>query len=233
MVEIYGLPKFAIFDLDDTIYDYQNSHYHGTQNLLFYLSQNLQIPIPEVRNSLNRARLRVKQRLGNVGSSHSRLLYISEYFRGELQINAPRQLLEAEETYWENFIENMTLFTGVSELLEALSNEKCKLILATDLTLQIQLRKVIKLGLEDTFEFVIASEETPGDKLTGGIESLIKGIKGMDLTSGLCVGDNRNDYMLKDKTLFAHKVNNLKIAQCSACDLDFMDYSKLNHFFGF
>ena len=58
----------------------------------------------------------------------------------------------------------MKLFPNVRELLTELNKYKIKTAIITDLTSQIQFRKIIFFGLEQYFDYVVTSEESGFDK---------------------------------------------------------------------
>ena len=104
------------------------------------------------------------KRITNQASSHSRLLYIQRTI--EL-LGLKSQLLltlDLEQTYWRTFLQSCKLFPNVRELLTELNKYKIKTAIITDLTSQIQFRKIIFFGLEQYFDYVVTSEESGFDK---------------------------------------------------------------------
>ena len=57
--------------------------------------------------------------------------------------------LDFEQTYWRNFFVNATLFENVLEFLDEIRLLNIPLIAITDLTAQIQFRKIIYFGLDN------------------------------------------------------------------------------------
>ena len=72
--------------------------------------------------------------------------------------------LDFEQTFLRNFLINSLLFEGVEETLLFLKERKIPIAVVTDLTAQIQLRKLTYFGLEDKFDAVVTSEEVGIDK---------------------------------------------------------------------
>jgi len=106
----------------------------------------------------------VKQRLKTQASSHSRLLY----FQRLLEIIGLRSqvmlALDFEQTYWRTFLSNAKLFDGVIEVLEDLRLAGIPTAIVTDLTAQIQFRKIVYWGLDHLFDYIVTSEEAGADK---------------------------------------------------------------------
>jgi putative hydrolase of the HAD superfamily len=59
---------------------------------------------------------------------------------------------------------NARLFPGVLDFLQQLKNKGIKTANITDLTAQIQFRKMVYFGLDEYFDYVVTSEEAGRDK---------------------------------------------------------------------
>jgi putative hydrolase of the HAD superfamily len=190
-------PERIVFDLDDTIYSYKEPNDFANRKLLEFISNQTSIEIKELSEAFESSRRIVKNRLGKTGASHSRLVYLNEMLR-VLQINPrPSFLLRAEQVYWSNYFQKMELREGFLEFIEAARHTKVHLVLVSDLTLQIQLKKLIALNLDSAFDCIYVSEEIGGDKETG--------YPGELLTSSLehknCtwfIGDRISDFIVKE-----------------------------------
>ena len=72
--------------------------------------------------------------------------------------------LDFEQTYWRTFLSNATLFDDVKEILDDLRLLGIPTAIVTDLTAQIQFRKVVYFGLDRYFNYIVTSEEAGFDK---------------------------------------------------------------------
>ena len=72
--------------------------------------------------------------------------------------------LDLEQTYWRAFLANAKLFPQIIEFLQFLKNKGIKTANITDLTAQIQFRKMVYFGLDEYFDYVVTSEESGCDK---------------------------------------------------------------------
>jgi putative hydrolase of the HAD superfamily len=160
-------PELVVFDLDGTLYEYEQANKVANEYLIEIISEETNKPITEIEKLLKLARNNVKERLGQTGSSHSRILYINELFR-LMKIN-PRAtfILRLEQSFWSKYFQNMIIREDVYNLISLLRSAKIEISLITDLTLQIQLRKLVVLDLDDSFDSIFSSEELGGDKITG------------------------------------------------------------------
>lgn len=188
---IFKKPKLIIFDFDNTLYDYDYANKVAIKELLNKCSQMFSLNKNLILLNFNKARAQIKKQLGNTASSHSRLLYIYrmlEIFNLKSQINSA---LELERIYWRSFISNMKLFPNVINFLDQLRILDIKCALLTDLTSDIQFRKISALGLEKYFDHVVTSEESGADKPSNqSFELLLKKTKILPKNEIWMIGDN-------------------------------------------
>ena len=157
-------PAAVLFDLDNTLYPYDLANEAGMNSIAEKASAKIGIDTHDFRIAFARARDDVKQRLGAIASSHSRLLYFQrtlEYLGLRSQVMLS---LEFEQTYWRNFLSSIELRSGVLGFLDQLSRASIPKVIVTDLTAQIQFRKLLYLDLDRRFEYVVTSEESGADK---------------------------------------------------------------------
>ncbi len=157
-------PRAIIFDTDNTLYAYDAPHAEATTATEAKAVRLLGADQESVRDAFRQAREEVKRQLGETASSHSRLLYFQ---RGIEILGRKTQLLitlDLEQTYWRTFLAHCELFPGVRDLLLNLRNRDIATAIITDLTSQIQFRKIVYFGLDDCFDYVVTSEEAGADK---------------------------------------------------------------------
>ena len=159
------LPSLVIFDLDDTLYPYEPSHRAGTAALVQFASRELGVKDRAFLDVWDSARKRVKARLGATGSSHSRLLYAHEAIEMLGLRSQPALALAMEQEYWRENLLAMRLRPGARDLLSSLRFNNIPIAIVTDLTAQIQFRKLVHLELDHLVDHVVTSEEATTDKL--------------------------------------------------------------------
>lgn len=224
-------PSLIVFDLDNTLYDYDRPNAFATQTLIQRISFKTAIDTLEVKSALDASRLNVKQRLGHTASSHSRLLYISEVYRLLNLTPDVEQFLSLEELFWDAYLSKMELFTGVIEFIQLLKKQVIPLAIVTDLTSNIQYQKLLKLGLSSCFDFILTSEEAGGDKSSGFPFELLSKICSAPLSSAWFIGDGEFDspVIADDRPIFFRKVEIIP-----SCNLDnqfqFQNFDELRHF---
>ncbi|MBF0175270.1 MAG: HAD family hydrolase [Magnetococcales bacterium] len=157
-------PTAVIFDTDNTLYDYEPAHRQALKATCDKAIQLLGISSEEFLRSYALARDKVKFQLSGTASSHSRLLYFQrliEILGVRTQIQST---LDLYQTYWRTFLTNSKLFSEVREFIFDLRDSGIATAVVTDLTAQIQFRKLIYFRLDDQFDFVVTSEEAGADK---------------------------------------------------------------------
>jgi putative hydrolase of the HAD superfamily len=213
-----------IVDLDNTLYSYAEAHNPAQRELEKYLANRLGQSDQLVRAGLSASRLIIKTRLSDTGSSHSRLLYISEYLQS---INCPGHVelaLSAESIYWIKYLDSMRIDKGVENFLQTSRHAGYLNILVTDLTSEIQYRKLRILAIDNLFDVTLTSEEAGGDKKSGRPEEVLR--NRFDVISGFCVGDQPHDHLFQDSTEFFMK-NRLSLKSSNRATQTFKDFDAL------
>lgn len=164
VAEDYPSPTTVVFDLDNTLYPYPPSHKAALEDALKKLEIATGISRNAVLQGYETARLQIKSQLGATASAHSRLLY----FQRTLELLGVRPCislaLDLEQTYWRVFLRNASLFEGARDFLHLLRSKGIKIACVTDLTAQIQFRKLIYFDLDSYFDYLVSSEESGADK---------------------------------------------------------------------
>lgn len=156
--------KAVIFDLDNTLYNSDYCYKLAEENLLKVISQEFQISQDYVAVLLKNAKNTVKKQLGeNVASSHNRLLYMQNICE-QLGKNPLLYALKFYDAYWDVVLDNMKLFNYVLPLFTVLKNKGIKIGILTDLTANIQYRKMLKLGIAQEIDAFVTSEEAGVEK---------------------------------------------------------------------
>ena len=157
-------PSAVLFDLDNTLYAYDPAHDAGMMAVYTKVLNKIGIGPNEFKKAFDVARSEVKNQLGKTASSHSRLLYFQRTLE-RLELRSQILLsLELEQTYWGSFLAAAELREGALDFLDQLSRVNIPKILVTDLTSQIQFRKLVFMELDKRFEYVVTSEESGSDK---------------------------------------------------------------------
>jgi putative hydrolase of the HAD superfamily len=158
------LPDAVLFDLDNTLYPYDTAHKAAMDAVRGKMGAVFSVSGERFDHFYGEARRDVKERLKNTAASHSRLLYMQRLFEMIGLGSQPMHALDMEQTYWRAFLANAVLFDEVRELLDDIRLLGIPMAIVTDLTAQIQFRKLIWFNLDSFFQVVVTSEETAYDK---------------------------------------------------------------------
>jgi FMN phosphatase YigB (HAD superfamily) len=224
---MFNLPELVIFDLDNTLYDYESPNAAGENALIYFIQENLKIPRSEIMNLFNESRMNVKENLGATAASHSRLMYIREFLNSNSISTHATFALECEQVFWRTYMDKMVLFEGVKEFVNYLRMSRTKLVLVTDLSTQIQIRKLAWLGLDRAFELMITSEEAGGDKETGKPEAMLRRLVTPVAGKTWAIGDKDWDHLFSTESTFFKKTTSSKLKEKSESMYEFSDFREL------
>lgn len=158
-------PTAIVFDLDNTLYEYSPADLAGRSAIYSYLQDKLKISPRVSKSAWDAAREITKEMNASQAAQHSRLIYAQHALRILGYEGHPTLALEVEELYWSDFLASMKIFPDVQETLTLFRFNKIPLVLVTDLTSQIQLRKLLRLRLERQFDIVVTSEMVGCEKV--------------------------------------------------------------------
>ena len=216
-------PEVIAIDLDNTMYAYSPCHRAAMSSVSRELRNRLELSEANWRPAFEESRLRVKTRLGGVASSHSRL----SYFKGMLEIlGMPNQLdlaLQLETLYWGEFIRQIVKADDLDNFLEIARENAIPIIVVTDLTTGIQIKKLHKLGLIDMISGLVTSEDIGSDKPSPAIEAYATAQLGISADHWWVVGDDPK----KDKG-FASSLSSCDFYHVSADGVSPENFAKLS-----
>jgi len=76
----------------------------------------------------------------------------------------PLMALDFEQTYWRAYLLDMRLYKNAEDFLAAAKELGIRLGVVTNLTAQIQFRKLVHLGIDQHLDIVVTSEEAGANK---------------------------------------------------------------------
>ena len=176
-------PDTVVVDLDGTLYEYEICHSAGMEALYEFVKPQLGLTRTEFQSHYDQSRARVKARLGNVASSHSRLIYLEQLMTDYNLGFRPKLLLQGAQIYWSTFLSRMILRPKVDEFLLICRQLGVRVAIVTDLTSEIQLRKIVRLGLETYVDYFITSEFVGSGKETMAAFELLNRLQGNRFSS--------------------------------------------------
>ena len=158
------LPDAILFDTDNTLYPYDPAHTAAQRAVREKVARTFSIKPEDFDSAFEEARSQIKKRLNHTASSHSRLLYMQRMLEIMGLGSQVLLALDFEQTYWRTFLSNALLFDNVKELLDDIRLLGIPTAIVTDLTAQIQFRKMVYFGLDHYVDYIVTSEEAGFDK---------------------------------------------------------------------
>lgn len=193
-IDLSGL-KGLLIDIDNTLYDYSTAHAVALSTVsgAFQRLCPGTLPSEEFHKRYRASRTSVTQRLLGQGACRSRFLAFQELLE---QLGVPGAYVlagELEDAYWGALIEAMQPNHALIDRIRAARAEGCKICAVTNMQARIQVAKLIKLGLEQTIDYLVTSEEVGCEKpstlmFTTALEKL-----GLDASQAIMIGDSQTD----------------------------------------
>ena len=152
------------FDLDGTLYSYNKGHEAGLRGAYPYWQNLTGQTYEEFIDRYHKSRANVKRFLQMTVGSHSRALYFQGMIDDNFKTSQPLHIAELTQKYWDTFIDTIEPFEGVEEALDELRKNGHKLAIITNMSAEVQFRKLHKLKLDNFFEAIISSEEAGQEK---------------------------------------------------------------------
>jgi len=157
-------PSCVLLDLDNTLYAYEPSHAAGLAAAQSAAADEMNLAPRDFAACFSAARTELKNRLGRTASSHNRLLYFQRALELAGFSTQPIAALRMTQAYWRGFLQAAVLFEQAADFLDDLRIAGIPVVIVTDLTAEIQLRKMVHLGLDRLVDWVVTSEESGADK---------------------------------------------------------------------
>lgn len=155
--------KAVLFDLDDTLYDFSSVHRQALQALAEYGEARFDIPARRFLVAYREADNQIKQELPLVSACHNRII-ICQRMLELMDLPSIVAPLDLYETYWGTLLRAIKPREGAAELMERLHRRHIRTAIVTDMTAHIQHRKIAALGLADSLDVMVTSEEAGIEK---------------------------------------------------------------------
>lgn len=228
------LPDVVMFDLDDTLYDYQSANSTAILQVAELLYQQYNINHADFLREFERSKTQVKKRLCNNPSARNRLHYFQTMFENIGLSSSILNCLNCEQTYWETVLKSSTVYEGVHELLDDLRVLNIPRVLITNLNTMIQFRKLIYFELDDAFDYVVTSEAVGYEKPNPAIfQAALNKLSSENKTNTWMIGDdisadiNGAKDAIGSVTLLKRNKRKIREIKSSKCDLIFENFSDI------
>ena len=149
--------KAIIFDIDNTLYSYDDAHAFGWEALCDYAETHLDMDRNTFAEKVKQAAAVIKERLGaDCAALHDRTLRFQVMLeRSGLSLCHAAPM---GELYWDTLIRHAEPSPGIMDCLPKLKEAGYRLGIGSDMTIEYQLKKLEKLQMLPFFDFIVTSE---------------------------------------------------------------------------
>ena len=154
--------KGIIFDLDDTLYDYEYTHNISIQKCFIYLNEITSINIDIINKYYKYISDSTKFDLINTASSHNKSIYIKLLLE-KLNLCYP-YINVLNQLYWNTFLENIIVYPYVIDFINWNKKLGIKIAILSDYETEFQILKLEKLKIINSIDYILTSEEIGVEK---------------------------------------------------------------------
>lgn len=156
--------RAVIFDIDNTMYNYDRAHSIAMDELLKYGKHKLFLDEAAMRAGLSRVQNSIQERLGKKSSTiHNRLIRF-QCFLEDLGKKDLSDALEMYHIYWGTLLRVMKPEPGMIEYISHLRKKGISIGIGSDMTAYMQFEKLKRLKVLDQISFIVTSEEAGAEK---------------------------------------------------------------------
>lgn len=184
------MKKAVLFDLDNTLYDFDTPHKKALREVHKILKKHINISFDKFLKLYNISKTEIKRELSGIASSHNRVLYFQRLIEKTHNTIEAGLVLKLYKTYWDTLLKKMKLNKGVLNTLKELKRKRIKTAIVSDLTTHIQLRKLEKLGINKYIDILVTSEEAGSEKPHSIMFLLTLNKLNLKPDEAIMVGDN-------------------------------------------
>ena len=149
--------KAVIFDIDNTLYGFDRANEAGIAAVAEYACRELNISAEDFSALHKKTQERLNQRMGKVAATHNRLIRYQNMLE-ELHLPLSPHVLNMEALFWDTLLEKAELTEGAEELFRTIKRMGLLIGIGTNMTARMQFRKLEKMGLLPSTDFVLTSE---------------------------------------------------------------------------
>ena len=155
--------KTVIFDLDNTLYDYDACHAIGYEALAGCACGLYGLSRTDFDRFYSESMVLIRKRVGDRAPIHSRALRL-QIMQELIGVQNYSHVVQMYRAYWEPFFAEIKPFPDVIRFLTLLKERGIRTGVGTDMTALMQIRKLSELGMDDLIDFMVTSEEAGAEK---------------------------------------------------------------------
>ena len=180
--------KAVFFDVDDTLFPFQKAHKAAMGPLCRYVWEQLQIPPEEFALAYDTHYRRMEEEIGPQAAIHNRMI---RFLRILEEREKPLSFAPVlNDLYWNAVLAAGEPEPGAAACIRSLRQKGYFLGIASNMTLDWQMRKLEKIGLLPYFHWIVSSEEAGIEKPHRGFFDLCLRYAGCGPQECVMVGDS-------------------------------------------
>ena len=215
-----NIKKAVLFDLDNTLYDYDICHEKGLFESYNVIKNDFNLSFHDFCKLYDNVRSETHKELDGYSSSHNRIIYFQKLIFSLKSDFDSKKILNLYESYYEGFFKNMKLFDSVEDLFIKLNQNNIKIGVVTNLNSLIQFKKVDHLDISKYIDNIVTSEESSREKPHSSIFLLALNKLNVRPKDVIMVGDSIEHDIIGSNSL---KIDSILFDKNS--DLNLEDYS--------
>ncbi len=178
-----------LLDLDNTCYEYEPCSVAARAAVGKAICDIIGVDI-DFQTMYSEAQMTVKARIPTHGASHSRALYFQTLFEELGRTDGHIHADTLERLYWDTFFTIMKPVSGLREFLAQSARSGKTIVVISDLTTAIQCEKLRRLGIAESVDYLVTSEEAGVEKPAPAMFALALEKAGATATTTLMIGDS-------------------------------------------
>lgn len=180
--------KAVIFDIDNTLYDFDAGNRCGTAATVAYAQRELGLSAEAFNDACREAMAEQFRDHSLTAGCHSRAI---RYMMVMEKFGLPlRHAHILNDLYWAELLRVIVPCDGVKDFILQLRSRGCRIGVGTDMTCDWQLKKLDRLGLLELMDFIVTSEEAECEKPGEKFFDLCLKKAGCPAEECLFIGDN-------------------------------------------
>ena len=156
--------KEVIFDIDDTLYDYEVGHAQGMEKMGGYAQRELGIDAEEFKAAYQKHSKEITKRLGRDNAAiHSRSIRLQNLLEQWEKPLFPH-MKELYHLYWDTLLSVSAPEPGSLEAVKELAAQGISIGIGTDMTTRMQYEKLEQFGFAPYVKHIVTSQEAGFEK---------------------------------------------------------------------
>ncbi len=177
-------------DLDDTVCNSEEAYRYAERVVWHEWKKEHEDDFKTFSLRYAQAKREVKHRTKGLASSHSRLLYFQRMVESSSKRTTIGKIRKYEQLYWRAFFKKLRLLPQVDIFLKMVYREGYVVCIVTNLTAEIQFRKIQKLNIARYISYIVSSEEAGAEKPDTRIFECAQEKVGLPKESIVLIGDS-------------------------------------------